>query len=102
IEYPWYAGMGSPDIDLGSSGTIPQLNAEVQGKFSLYPTGDGDYADMIEDVSKSGVTQAALGGSLNFGPTQHGVGCFDFPGAIQKKMFGRFENHNNVVAFDMP
>src|SRR6185437_11916246 len=49
-----------------------------------------------------GITQAALGGSLNFGPTQHGVGCFDFPGAIQKKYILRLENHNQAATFDMP
>lgn len=101
IEYPWYAGMGSPDIDLGSTGTIPQLNAEVQGKYSLYPTGDGDFVDMIEDILKSGITQASLGGSLNYGPTQHGVGLFDFPGAIQQKFANRFEQNNPIIGYDM-
>ena len=85
IQYPWYAGLGSPDIDLGSSGAIPALKAEVQGKFGIYPTGDCDFVDMIEDIIKSGITQAALGGSLNFGPTQHGCGAYTFPGAIQMK-----------------
>src|SRR5208282_128651 len=27
IEYPWYAGAGSPNIDLGSSGTLPALKS---------------------------------------------------------------------------
>lgn len=102
IQYPWYFGLGSPDIDLGSTGTIPQLNAEVQGKYSLYPTGDCDFTDMIQEVAKSGITQAALGGTLNFGPTQHGVGCFDFPGCIQKRFCNRFETSYASLAFNMP
>jgi hypothetical protein len=102
IQYPWYAGLGSPDIDLGSSGAIPSLQAEVQGKYGLYPTGDGDFVDMIEDILKSGITQAALGGSLNFGPTQHGVGCYTFPGCVQKKLATWFESAGRSATFDMP
>ena len=102
IVYPWYAGLGSPNIDLGSTGTIPQLTTETQGKYGVYPTGDCDFVDMIEEPLKSGITQAAIGGTLNFGPTQHGVGLYDFPGAIQKKTASRFETHANGLAFDMP
>lgn len=88
ILYPWYAGLGSPDIDLGSSGTIPALKVETQGRWGIYPTGDADFVDIIEDVVKSGITQAALGGQYNFGAVEHGLGQYTYPGPIQKK-FGR-------------
>jgi hypothetical protein len=102
IEYPMYAGMGSPDIDLGSTGAIPQLNVEILGKYSVYSTGDCDFVDMIEDTAKSGITQSALGGAQSFNATQHGVGCFDYPGPIQQKCANHVENHNNAISFDMP
>jgi hypothetical protein len=82
IIYDEYAGIGSASIDLGSSGTIPSIKPELQGKFGLYSSGDCDFVDIIEDILKSGITQAALGGSVGFGATQHGVGCFDYPGCI--------------------
>ncbi len=91
IIYPMYAGAGSSDIDLGSGGVIPQLQAEVQGKFGLYSTGDCDFADMIEDVFKSGVAQAAIGATSGASTTtqlQHGLGCYRFPGCIQAKTEG--------------
>jgi hypothetical protein len=85
IIYPMFAGIESSDIDLGSSGALPQLQAEVQGKFGLYATGDADFADMIEDVFKSGVAQAALGAGPSFTQVEHGLSCYRFPGCIQSK-----------------
>lgn len=61
IKYPWYAGCGSQTMDLGAAGTIPQINCEQMMKFALYSRGDADFVDMIEDLVKSGITQAALG-----------------------------------------
>src|ERR1700722_1502361 len=57
IIYPEYAGLGSPDIDLGATGLLPTINVEVQGSHCLYSRGDADFMDMIEDVLKSGVMQ---------------------------------------------
>lgn len=88
IIYPMFAGIGSSDIDLGSSGALPQLQAEVQGKFGVYATGDCDFADIIEDTVKSGITQAAIGaGDTQAGVTavEHGLSGYDFPGVIQKR-----------------
>lgn len=102
ILYPQYAGLGSASLDLGASGTIPQLEEEELGKFAIYPTGDGDFVDFAEYILKSGALQAGLDSSLRFGGVQTGVALFDFPGAVQKKYANRAETHNNVLAFDMP
>lgn len=85
IIYPMYAGIGSSDIDLGSSGALPQLQAEVQGKFGLYHTGDADFADIIEDVVKSGVAQAAIGDGPTTSQVEHGLSSYQYPGCIQLK-----------------
>jgi hypothetical protein len=89
IIYPMYAGLESSSIDLGSGGVIPQLQAEVQGKWGLYPQGDGDFADMIEDIFKSGVAQAAIGAASSTTPgftqLEHGLSGYDYPGCIQFK-----------------
>ncbi len=102
ILYPHFAGMGSNDIDLGSSGAIPQLSVEVQGKWGLYPSGDCDFADMIEDMIKSGIAQAAIGGDQAFTQFEHGMSAADFPGTVQKKILSRFESIDGSVTFDLP
>lgn len=102
IEYPWYSGAGSDSIDLGSAGTIPALKVEAQTKWGLYPTGDCDFVDIIEDIVKSGITQLAIGAGGNFGATEHGLGQYGYPGAIQKK-FGRTSSGAHPsLAFNMP
>lgn len=86
IIYTMFAGLGSSNIDLGSAGVIPQMQAEVQGKWSLYSAGDGDFADMIEDVVKSGLAQAAFGDpTIPNSQVEHGLSGYDLPGTIQKK-----------------
>lgn len=88
IIYPMYAGVESSSIDLGSGGVIPSLTAEVQGKWGLYPSGDGDFADMIEDIFKSGVAQAAIGatvGTPGFTQVEHGLSGYNYPGCLQFK-----------------
>lgn len=86
ITYPEYAGAGSAAFDLGSSGTIPLTQGEIVGCFKKYPPrGDADFADMIEDIIKSGMIQT--GASL--GLIQRGVNCNDLPGAIQKGCFNQ-------------
>ncbi len=88
ILYPMYAGVGSSDIDLGSGGVIPQLQVETQGCFGLYSSGDADFADMIEDIFKSGIAQAAIGdpSSPSYTQMQKGLNASSFPGCIQRKM----------------
>lgn len=93
IIYPMFAGIESSDIDLGSSGALPQIQAEVQGKFGLYSTGDADFADMIEDVFKSGVAQAAIGDGPGTSQVEHGLSCYSYPGCIQ------FKTNASVEAF---
>ncbi len=88
ILYPMYAGLGSASLDLGSAGVIPQLQAEVQFKWGLYSTGDADFADMIEDIFKSGLAQAAVGatsGTVPYTRLEHGLSCYSFPGCVQMK-----------------
>jgi hypothetical protein len=103
IIYDEYAGIGSASIDLGSSGTIPSIKPELQGKFGLYPSGDCDFVDIIEDILKSGITQAGIGGSVGFGATQHGVGCFDYPGCIQQKSWGDTESFTRApIPYNLP
>lgn len=84
--YPMFAGIGSADIDLGSSGALPSLTAEVQGAFGTYSQGDADFADMIEDIVKSGITQAAIGAGSAPALTsvETGLSCYDMPGIVQK------------------
>ena len=81
IIYPQYAGCGSPNIDLGSSGAIPSLRPEVQGSYTMYPRGDVDFTDMIESVVRSGVLHTGY----ELAEIQRGVNCCEFPGPIQKK-----------------
>jgi hypothetical protein len=83
IIYPQYAGCGSADIDLGTSGMIPSIVPEVQGSYTSYPRGDADFTDMIESVVRSGVLHT----SYALSELQRGVNCADFPGPIQKKFF---------------
>ena len=62
IIYDQFAGVASTEIDLGASGAQPQLLFEVAFKWGVYASGDADFADMIEDIFKSGLAQGALGG----------------------------------------
>jgi hypothetical protein len=103
IQYPWYAGAGSPNIDLGGAGALPLIKSEILGKWGIYPSGDGDFVDMIADIIKSGQSQAAIGGATGVSPVQRGVNCYDFPGAIQKKLI--FDSRNlasKTYDFDQP
>jgi Putative phage tail protein len=102
IVYPWYAGLGSSEIDLGSAGAIPSIKAETQFKWGVYPSGDADYVDIIEDILKSGIAQASIGGALNFGATEHGTASYNFPGAIQKKQATGGSAGLPPMLYDMP
>ena len=86
IIYSHFAGLESSNIDLGSSGALPQLNPEVRGKWGVYPSGDADFADMIEDIFKSGLAQAAIGSDTANTQMERGLSSYDLPGIIQKKV----------------
>ena len=89
IIYPQFAGLGSSNIDLGSSGALPQLLPEVMGKWGIYPSGDADFTDMIEDVVKSGLAQASLDAStIPYTQMERGLSCYDLPGTVQAKTLG--------------
>lgn len=81
IVYPEYAGVGASEIDLGAAGLIPQINLEVKGSFARWhPRGDCDFADIIEDVVKSGLMQTGA----ELGLIQRGANCNDLPGTVDK------------------
>lgn len=99
ILYPEYSGVGSPDLDLGTSGAIPLLQLETMGSFRrMAPNGDADFCDQIEDVIKSG--QLQVGAEL--GLIQRGVNCNQLPGAIQKNFLQYLEPATPVVTFRSP
>ena len=103
IIYPQFAGVGSDQVDLGASGALPQILPEVIGKWGVYPSGDGDFIDMIEDIFKSGLAQASIGGSSGVAYTQmeRGLSSYNLPGCVQRKTAS-----NNLalpdITFDMP
>ena len=103
IIYPHFAGCGSSDIDLGASGALPQLIPEVRGKWGIYPSGDGDFADMIEDIFKSGLAQASLQAeeTPTFTTMERGLSSYQMPGCIQRKVS---ENSLGVgtIPYDLP
>src|SRR5215469_7375696 len=81
IIYPEYAGCGSPDIDMGSSAMVPNINPEIAGGYGINaPDGDADFADIIEDIFKSG-TLALL---TQLGTIQRGLNCCELPGMVQQ------------------
>lgn len=84
ITYSMYAGIGSSEIDLGSSPAIPVVLPEVKGSFALFPPrGDAHFPDMIEDIIKSGQRQA----DAAISQIQRGLNCNEMPGPIQSNMY---------------
>jgi hypothetical protein len=93
ILYPAYAGVGSPDIDLGSGAAIPSIQLETVGSHKRWhPRGDADFADMIEDTVKSGVLQTGS----QLGLIQRGVNLNDLPGAVDKMQYTDLEPTGNT------
>jgi len=92
IVYPHFAGLGSSEVDLGASGALPQMSPEVAFKWGVYSAGDADFVDMIEDVFKSGLAQAAIAAETAEPPTppvtqmERGLSSYDLPGCSQKKI----------------
>jgi putative tail protein len=101
ILYPHYVGVGSTNFDLGSSGLGPVTRLEMLGAYPVYPSGDADFPDMVEDIFKQGVSQAGLG-TQTFSTIQRGLGASNYPGAVQQKMLGTFESNANALSFDLP
>lgn len=92
VIYHAYMGLGSEAFDLGATQMLPQINAEILGTHPVYPAGDADFADMVEDIFK-GVAQSAPGntsggiaGRVAYTTIHHGLNCYEFPGMIQKKL----------------
>lgn len=108
IIYPQFAGLGGADFNLGASGTIPQMLPEVRGKWGIYPSGDGDFCDMIEDIFKSGLAQAAIGAETAYTQMERGLSSYDLPGCVQiRQMLGTFFGGGLTftgagVVFNMP
>ena len=85
IIYPQYVGVGSPNLDLGVAGLAPNIRVETLGSYPLNPPyGDADFADMVENIFRMGITQASWYASSAFHSTQTGLGCYNYPGLIQK------------------
>jgi hypothetical protein len=98
IEYPQYFGVGSPYIDMGAAAAIPQITVETASANSRYPTGDCDFADMIEYTVKSGPVQAAIGSSAATSPSQTGASLYTYPGYVQQRLFTRNPGIGGVAA----
>ena len=54
IIYPELSGLAGVNIDLGSSGTAPQIDVETTGLYALDRNGQANPADLILDVILSG------------------------------------------------
>lgn len=108
IIYPHFAGLQSSELDLGASGAIPQLNPEIAFKWGVYPTGDADFVDMIEDIYKSGLAQAAIAAETSTQPQpaatqmERGLSSYDLPGTIQKKVDASATASLPPMMYDMP
>ena len=108
IIYPQFAGLQSSEIDLGSSGALPQLNPEVCGKWGVYSSGDADFVDMIEDIFKSGLAQAGIVSDSSTQPEpagtqmERGLSSYDLPGTIQKKVDAHASVSLPPMTYDMP
>lgn len=82
VIMPQFAGLGSDQLDLGSSNMIPNIRPEILGSYAFRPYGDVDFMDMVEHIFAA-LPQAAYGSSENLSTLQNGLSCFDFPGVIQ-------------------
>jgi hypothetical protein len=102
ILYPHYAGIGSANYDLGSAQVLPNVRVEILGAYPLYPTGDADFADMIEDIFKMGLAQAALGSAYAYTQIQHGLSCFDFPGSVQCTTMNTVNPFSGPISYYRP
>jgi hypothetical protein len=108
IIYPHFAGLESSELDLGATGALPSLNPEVAFKWGVYPSGDADFVDMIEDIYKSGMAQAAIAAETSVQPQpaatqmERGLSSYDLPGTIQKKVDASSTAALPAMMYDMP
>lgn len=109
IFYPSYAGLGSSNFQTGASG-MPEVSCEVQGAFGTNPGGDADFADMIEDILKQGLSQPGNSTlsdpldlqAINTHRIQHGLGCYNLPGIVNGSMGGTLEPFNYPINYFLP
>lgn len=113
IFYPSYAGLGSQNFQTGASG-LPQVSVEILGRYNVNPGvgggGDADFADIIEDIFKQGLSQPGFATdtdpldiqAINTHPIQNGLGCYDFPGIVNAAAAGNVEFWNNPLVFFLP
>lgn len=99
ILYPHNAGLGSPNFDLGAGGAMPNLRGEFLGAYPFYKDGDCDFVDIIEDIFKSGLTQAGFGTDQNYSSIQRGLNCYGLPGVVQMALRDTVQSVN---AIEMP
>lgn len=99
IKYPYYAGVGSPDLDLGVSAMVPNIRLEVAGSYGVNaPDGDADFADIIEDIFKSGTM--AL--ETQLGEIHRGLNCGQLPGMVQQNGLVVLEPSSPRIPFYRP
>lgn len=105
IVYPSYAGAGADNypiaIQTDQPTAMPNNQVEVLGTGPVYSTGDADYADMIEDIFKSGPVQSSPANTegYNYGRIHHGLDCCDYPGAVQKVIYTKTDG---VAVYPLP
>ena len=104
ILYPHYAGVGSDSMDLGASGMAPAVRLEVLGSLPFLPSGDADFADMVEDIFGKIGAQAAFASAESYTPLQYGLACYNDPGTRFGKayQFTAKPPDPTVVAYDQP
>jgi hypothetical protein len=93
IKYKHYAGFGASSLDLGSAGTIPQMQVELLADCAMGATGDAEFADIIEHILHMGMQQASLAVDATeaVSELQNGLGLCDYPGCIQKNAYASDE-----------
>ena len=83
IKYPPFSGAGTYVYNLGVAGILPNIRMEILGSYPSYPGGDCDFADIIEDILAGGQTQPYYGSLIPLHPLPRGLGCYDWPAAVQ-------------------
>lgn len=104
VLYPHYAGMGSDAFAFGSTQTMPNCQVELQLPFGVNPSGDADFADMVEDCFY-GATQAGIGNDVPQTPIQHGLNCGQLPGTVQQANYQFIQSiapSPNTFAYPLP
>jgi hypothetical protein len=106
ILYPCYAGLGSADFQTGQTG-LPQVSAEFLAAYAINPDGDADFADMIEDIFKQGLSQPGYATASdpqdlqnsNIHLLQRGLACYDWPGMVQATDLFELESWNPPLTY---